>query len=132
MTASSKYVESPVADFSTEQFADLLDQVRAPLREYMGHKTVINWAKVNRVLVKFIVNNFPEASGNNTEIYIKTLQFMMRLKGQPLDPRIARMIRMVKPEAIPRVRRGVIESTKPQKETSEDYAERARNGEFND
>lgn len=98
---------------------------------YMKHKTRSNWTKVEKVIVQFIIDNFPGVHGSNTEVFLKVLEYQSVIIGEPLTENVRKMIRRYKPEAITRLRRGIILSTKAQKEEEERYREDARKGVFN-
>jgi hypothetical protein len=67
-------------------------------------------------IVTHILDTQPHTHGNNTEIYIAVLKYVLEARGHSLPYEVAQAIRDYKPESVPRKRREIKESTKAQHE----------------
>jgi len=80
-------------------------------------------------IVTHILDTQPHTHGNNTEIYIAVLKYVLEARGHNLPYEVAQAMRDYKPESIPRKRRKKAEVDKKAKSTEQqlERAERIRN-----
>lgn len=121
----------PISPFPHEKAIELYNKIQADVEKYRKSQSRNDWAKVEKKMVAYIHDEFPDARGDNTELYIKAMQYMSVMSGEALPDKYAKMIRMLKPESIVRIRRGIVASTEAQKEKEHYMRNAALKGEFN-
>lgn len=122
---------APISPFPNRKVVELYELIKDDIGKFNKSKSRNDWSKIEKKAVTFIHDNFPEARGDNTEMYIKMMQYMAWMSdGKPLPDRFAKIIRMIKPETIVRIRRGIVASTLAQREKEEQMKHAAVRGEF--
>lgn len=76
---------------------------------------------VQEQVIKYVIRNFPQVKGSNTELYIKMMELYCLKRGVTVPSEINQFMRQHKPEQIVRLRRRLVKPTNQQREEEKRY-----------